>query len=157
MSDSHSATVSHAPPSGHDGSHTHDAHHVNYFAIFIALLVCTALSVVFDLVPLNGKLVTFLVLAVATAKASFVMTYFMHLKFEGGWKFVILLPTAILGVGLMVALMPDIGLHYYTPDVPQVREYQKKKSEAGAKGEAAHPLETPHDGSPANPPAKPAH
>lgn len=156
MSDAHSAAVSHEAHAGHHGSHdaAHDSHHVNYFAIFIALLVCTGLSVVFDLVPLNGVLVTCLVLAVAVAKASFVMTYFMHLKFEGGWKFVILLPTAILAVGLMVALMPDVGLHYYTPDVPQVREYQKKKLESGARGEAAHPTDESHGAGPAH---KPGH
>ncbi len=149
MSDAHSAAP-HDAQLGHHGSHhatgdAHDSHHVNYFAIFVALLVCTALSVIFDLVPLNGKLVTFLVLAVATAKATFVMTYFMHLKFEKGWKFVILLPTAILAVGLMVALMPDVGLHYYTRDVPQVREYEKKKAEAGAHGDPGHPSDAPHE------------
>lgn len=138
-----------------EATHPHDAHHVNYFAIFVALLVCTALSVVFDLVPLNGYIVTFLVLAVATAKAMFVMTYFMHLKFEGGWKFVILLPTAILAVGLMIALTPDIGLHYYTYDVPQVREYDKAHGiEFGAPhAEAEHG----HDGHSAAPADKPGH
>jgi cytochrome c oxidase subunit 4 len=110
----------------HHDAHAGGHHHVNYFAIFIALLVCTAISIVFDLLPKSGNLkylVVFLVLSVATAKALFVMTYFMHLKFEGGWKFVVLLPTAILSVGMMVALMPDIGLHYYTYDVPQVRDH----------------------------------
>jgi len=127
----------------HHDAADHDSHHVNYFAIFIALLVCTGLSVVFDLVPLNGIVVTFLVLAVATAKAMFVMTYFMHLKFEGGWKFVILMPTAILAVGLIVALMPDVGLHYYTPDSPQIRAYNKAHGK-GEHGAAAKPEETGH-------------
>ncbi len=89
------------------------------------LLICTALSVVFDLVPLNGYIVTFLVLAVATARAMFVMTYFMHLKFEGAGSSSSCCRRAILAVGLMIALTPDIGLHYYTYDVPQVREYDK--------------------------------
>lgn len=104
-------------------SHADHAHHprVNYLAIFLALCVCTALSVVFDLVPLNRRLVAVLVLAVAVAKAQYVMRYFMHLKFEGAWKYVLLLPTAILACGLPLALAPDVGLHYYTPDVPQGR------------------------------------
>lgn len=141
-----------------EATHPHDAHHVNYFAIFVALLICTALSVVFDLVPLNGYIVTFLVLAVATAKAMFVMTYFMHLKFEGGWKFVILLPTAILAVGLMIALTPDIGLHYYTYDVPQVREYDKAHGIPfpGSHPEGEHGHEE-HDGHSAAPAEKPGH
>ncbi len=101
--------------------HGHGHHHVNYFAVFMALCVCTLISIVFDLVHLPKSLIVALVLAVATAKATFVLTYFMHLKFEGNWKYIILAPTAILAVGLMIALAPDVGLHYYTPDVPQVR------------------------------------
>ena len=50
-----------------------------------------------------------LVLSVATAKALFVMMYFMHLKFEGRWKYVLLSPTVILAIGLPLALLPDIG------------------------------------------------
>lgn len=97
-------------------------HHVNYFLIFIALCICTALSVVADIVELDSKLVVgLIVLSIATAKALFVLTFFMHLKFEGAWKFVILAPTAILAMGLMLALLPDIGVHYYPTDVPQNR------------------------------------
>jgi len=107
---------------GHDG---HEAHpHVNYFAIFIALCVCTGLSIVFDLFKSESLkwVIIALVMAVACAKAMFVLTYFMHLKFEGNWKFIVLLPTTILAIGLIFALAPDIGLHYYQPDVPQVTQ-----------------------------------
>lgn len=99
-----------------------DSHHTNYWLIFLALCVCTALSVVADLIQLDNKfIVAVLVLSIASAKALFVLTFFMHLKFEGAWKFVILAPTAILAVGLMLALLPDIGVHYYPTDVPQNR------------------------------------
>lgn len=112
--------AAHAAAADHAG---HDAHpHVNYFAIFIALCICTGLSILFDLIKSESLrwVIVFLVLSVAVAKALFVLTYFMHLKFEGNWKFIILMPTTILAIGLMVALTPDIGLHYYTPDIPQV-------------------------------------
>jgi cytochrome c oxidase subunit 4 len=52
------------------------------------------------------------------------MVYFMHLKFEGQWKFVILTPTTILAMGLIIALVPDLSMHYYTPDSPQIRTAQ---------------------------------
>jgi len=114
----HTNTLAHV----HDEMEVHAGHHhVNYLAVFIALCVCTLLSIAFDVIDMPKTLTVALVLAVACAKALFVMTYFMHLKFEGAWKFIILAPTAILAVGLMVALAPDIGLHYYTLDVPQVR------------------------------------
>lgn len=127
----------------HDASH--ESHpHVNYFAIFIALCVCTALSVIFDVVHLTPTLLVVLVLAVAVAKAMFVMTYFMHLKFEGKWKFIILMPTAILAVGLMVALAPDMAMKYYPSTAPQ-QGYPKHQPgghgdahAAPAHGDAAH-------------------
>jgi len=102
-----------------------DAHpRVNYFSIFIALCVCTAISVALDLIHLTPVVLVVLVLAVAVAKALFVLTYFMHLKFEGRWKYIILAPTAILAVGLMVALSPDVAMHYYTNEAPQAKAYR---------------------------------
>jgi cytochrome c oxidase subunit 4 len=49
------------------------------------------------------------------------MLFFMHLLFERAWKYVLLAPTIILAIGIPLALLPDIGLHYYTEDVPQMR------------------------------------
>jgi cytochrome c oxidase subunit 4 len=117
---SHEAAAHDSHGHGDHGSHPH----VNYFSIFIALCVCTLLSIVFDLFksPSLKWVIISLVMAVACAKAMFVLRYFMHLKFEGNWKFIVLLPTTILAIGLIFALAPDIGLHYYQPDVPQNRE-----------------------------------
>ena len=98
----------------------HSAHHVNYLAVFVALCVFTGLSVIFDLVSFSNHAITIvLVLAVAVAKALCVMMFFMHLKFEGNWKFVLLAPTTILAIGLPLSLLPDIGVAYYTPLAPQ--------------------------------------
>ena len=60
-----------------------------------------------------------IVLAIASAKALCVMLYFMHLKFERNWKYVLLAPTFVLACGLPLALLPDVGVHYYDIDVPQ--------------------------------------
>lgn len=98
----------------------HSAHHVNYIAVFGALCIFTALSVAFDLMSFSNHAITIvLVLAVAVAKALCVMMFFMHLKFEGNWKYVLLAPTTILAIGLPLALVPDIGVAYYTPLAPQ--------------------------------------
>jgi cytochrome c oxidase subunit 4 len=102
-----------------EGTH----HHAPYFLIFIALCVCTILSVAADILQPPSKLVLIvIVLAIATAKALFVMAYFMHLKFEGRWKFLLLSPTIILACGIPLALIPDIGVHYYTDIAPQYVE-----------------------------------
>ncbi len=100
-------------PSDHPTTVT-STHGANYFLIFVALCVCTVVSVATDLVHLPGRYtLATIVLAVAVAKALFVVTYFMHLKFEGRWKFLLLTPTLILAFGLPLALLPDIGIHYY--------------------------------------------
>lgn len=140
MHDSHATT---APAPGHepDSHHAYAEHAplVNYKWIFILLCVCTVVSVIFDLVPFPRRTVAVLVLAVAVAKAQFVMRYFMHLKFEGKWKYVLLLPTAILACGIPLALAPDIGLHYYSQDIPQVEH------ESTARGGHDHAAAPSHE------------
>lgn len=70
-----------------------------------------------------------IVLTIACFKALCVLLYFMHIKFEGGWKYVLLFPTCILAVAIGVTLTPDIGLHYYDVQVPQVEEYAREQAE----------------------------
>jgi len=108
---------------------SHDTHHVNYLAIFFVLCGFTALSVIFDVVQMSKPVTIVLVLAVACAKALCVMMFFMHLKFEGNWKFVLLTPTTILAIGLPLALYPDIGASYYTNVAPQTGVWAKEISE----------------------------
>jgi cytochrome c oxidase subunit 4 len=94
-------------------------HNVNYLLIFIFLCFCTLASAICDVLPIPKLAIMVLVLGIATAKALLVMLNFMHLRFEGRWKYVLLAPTTILAIGLPLALMPDVGLHYYMVDVPQ--------------------------------------
>jgi cytochrome c oxidase subunit 4 len=116
----------------------HSAHHVNYLAVFVALCVFTALSVIFDLVSFSNHAITIvLVLAVAVAKALCVMMFFMHLKFEGNWKYVLLAPTTILAIGLPLALVPDIGVAYYTPLAPQAEWKAEMDSLHDSHGQSA--------------------
>ena len=116
----------------HEENHSHAG---TYFAVFIALCVFTGLSILADVMDFSDKNVTrVLVLTVATAKALCVMMYFMHLKFERAWKYLLLIPTGILAMALPFALFPDVGAHYYTPDVPQVREYAAQQAAGGEHG-----------------------
>ncbi|RLT20765.1 MAG: oxidase [Planctomycetota bacterium] len=119
----------HASQVAHSDDHAHDTHHVNYLAIFFVLCVCTALSVIFDVVQFSKPITIVLVMAVAITKALCVMMFFMHLKFEGNWKFVLLAPTTILAIGLPLALFPDVGASYYEPTAPQVTRWAKEISD----------------------------
>ncbi|HEY1067624.1 MAG TPA: cytochrome C oxidase subunit IV family protein, partial [Pirellulales bacterium] len=49
-------------------------------------------------------------MAVAVCKALLVASFFMHLRWEASWKYVLTLPTIGMAVFLMLALIPDIGM-----------------------------------------------
>jgi len=126
----------------------HESHFRTYVTIFFVLCIFTALSWIADLMHLaNHNLLIVIVLAIASAKALCVMAVFMHLQFERAWKYLLLAPTLILASAIPFALAPDVGLHYYTVDVPQLHEYQKRQAviEHGPNKPAGdiHPAEQP--------------
>ena len=91
-----------------------------YLIIFGILLLFTLLSFIADVIEIEQKALLYIVvLGIACMKAMCVMMYFMHLKFEGKWKYAILLPTTVLALAIPFALAPDIGVHYYDVEVPQ--------------------------------------
>jgi cytochrome c oxidase subunit 4 len=109
----------------HEEAHSHGA---TYLKVFIALCVFTVISVGADLLHFSSHtLLVAIVLPVATAKALCVMMYFMHLKFERAWKYLLLAPTIILALALPLSLRPDIGETYYVPDVQQLRDYPEQQ------------------------------
>lgn len=85
--------------------------HPNYMLIFVYLVVLTAASFVTYFV--QGTLGTLgviaFVMAVAMCKASLVGLFFMHLKFEGPWKYIMLVPPGVLAVVLVLAIIPDVA------------------------------------------------
>lgn len=56
---------------------------------------------------------TMFILLVATAKASLVILFFMHWKYERSWKFVLCIPTVLIAIIAVLALMPDIAYETY--------------------------------------------
>lgn len=130
-----------------DSQHSHPP----YKVIFGVLCLFTALSWLADEAKQRGwmtntTLVITVVLAIATAKALCVLMYFMHIKFEGRWILLLLAPTTILAIGLPLALLPDIGLHYYMPTSPQATVAEEAKREA-AEARSVPPAETvPNEG-----------
>ncbi|MCE9524832.1 MAG: cytochrome C oxidase subunit IV family protein [Planctomycetales bacterium] len=85
-----------------------------YIAVFIALCVLTAISyLVGNSATLREKtpgIMWAMMMAVSCAKASLVILFFMHLKWEANWKYVLTVPASIMSVFLMLMLIPDIGL-----------------------------------------------
>lgn len=139
MSDHATHDASHAPHA-HDAGHDEAHPHVNYWHIFYALCALTAVSWIADELKgsMGAVLLGLVVLTVASFKAMFVMLYFMHLKYEGKWKFVLLAPTMVLALAIVAALMPDIGSHYYDVQVPQVKEAAAQAAHGAAHTGSEH-------------------
>lgn len=94
-------------------AHATDAHshpHVNYMKIFWTLLVLTLAEYFYAMLTQQhfGLLITGL-LTLAIIKASLVGYYFMHVKFEGKWVFGLIIPTLVLAMIVVLALVPDIA------------------------------------------------
>ncbi len=101
---------------GHDsiegeGHKHHGPTLTTYLGVAGALAVFTASSFIFnDLVrheilsPMAGLA---LILAVAVCKAILVGAFFMHLTYDWGKLYFLIIPALILGVMMMLVLMPD--------------------------------------------------
>jgi cytochrome c oxidase subunit IV len=111
-------------------------HNVKYGMIFIFLCIFTALSVAADAIT-NRTALMLAVMLIACCKAQFVLRYFMHLKFEGKWKYVVLLPTTVLALAIPFTIAPDIAMVYYDIDVPQQNTLLEKEQKADQSGEDA--------------------
>lgn len=82
-----------------------------FTTIFIALVVLTGLSFLVansSLMeqPLRGWAA---MMIISIAKAMLVILFFMHLKWESNWKFVLTIPAAVMSALLILILIPDIG------------------------------------------------
>ena len=105
---------------GHDpqDGHGHDAGGHGgvgkYIAVFFALCGLTVISyLVGNSATLREKtpgIMWAMMMAVSCAKASLVILFFMHLKWEANWKYVLTVPASIMSIFLMLMLIPDIGL-----------------------------------------------
>jgi len=109
-----------------------------YLSVFLLLCGCTIASWLVDELQMNSAaLLIVSVLAIATLKAGCVVLYFMHLKFERNWKYVLLLPTICLAAGLPMALLPDMSLNYYTNVTPQAQRVQSENVGSAGHGSEA--------------------
>jgi len=60
----------------------HISHVKHYWVVWFILMVLMGLTVVLSRVPMPGPLNTLIALAIAAAKATLVLLFFMHLKYE---------------------------------------------------------------------------
>jgi caa(3)-type oxidase subunit IV len=88
-----------------------------YFVIFGALSVFTAVSFIVNYFVRGNYLAAgtgfVIILGVAVVKALLVATYFMHLKWDWGRLYVLIIPALVLAPMLVFALLPDIVLYWF--------------------------------------------
>ncbi|HEY0729678.1 MAG TPA: cytochrome C oxidase subunit IV family protein [Pyrinomonadaceae bacterium] len=73
-----------------------------YFAIFLALLVGTAITVLAAFVDFPWRLNTIVALSIATVKATLVVLYFMHVRYSTRLVWVIV-ASALFWMGILFA------------------------------------------------------
>ena len=97
----------------HDSGHDEQSHGSTskFLTVFAVLLILTAISFIVG----NNKAIMStpqigwtIMMAVSCAKAMLVMLFFMHLKWEANWKYVLTVPCSIMAVFLLLMLFPDI-------------------------------------------------
>jgi cytochrome c oxidase subunit 4 len=49
-------------------------------------------------------------MAVSCTKAMLVIMFFMHLKWEANWKWVLTIPASFMSIFLLLMLVPDVGM-----------------------------------------------
>lgn len=117
----------------HSHVHSHAAHHGPatvrpYFLIFALLCAFTAVSFVVNYFVRHDKMSAMtgftVILSVAVVKALLVVAIFMHLKWDWGRLYFLIIPALVLAPFLMFALLPDIVLYWskvapgFTRDAP---------------------------------------
>jgi cytochrome c oxidase subunit IV len=105
--------MSHAPAHPAHGHHEEHGSLTTYLSVFVALLILTVLSFAVgnwqDLKVKAPGIVWAFMMAVSVSKALLVILFFMHLKWEANWKYVLTVPCCIMSVFLMLMLVPDVG------------------------------------------------
>jgi len=100
----------------HGTSHDHDHSHGSvrtYMLVFLGLIVLTAISFWLGNSSLKETMPASAwagMMAVSSGKALLVILFFMHLKWEANWKYVLTIPAMMMSVFLVCMLIPDVGL-----------------------------------------------
>jgi cytochrome c oxidase subunit IV len=93
--------------------------HAPYVKVWAALLVLTVIEYEYAAYLKDYFLVLVLgLLGLALIKAGLVGWFFMHLKFEGKWVYVLLVPACIFATIIVLALCPDMVLKPETEENP---------------------------------------
>jgi cytochrome c oxidase subunit IV len=94
------------------GAHEEHGGIGKYLAVFVALCCLTSASffTYSSYWPFSKEVAWAFMMAVSCTKAMLVIMFFMHLKWEANWKWVLTIPASFMSVFLLLMLVPDVGL-----------------------------------------------
>lgn len=96
-----------------------------YIAVFLALCILSSMSFItyfeFWRNHVPTEVSRAFMMAVSCTKAMLVIMFFMHLKWEANWKWVLTVPASIMSALLIIALVPDIGLRMRAASYDRLR------------------------------------
>jgi len=94
--------------------------HAPYLKVWAALAFFTAVEYFYAFIFKELFIVLLLGLLIwAAIKAGLVGWFFMHLKFEGPWVYILIVPAAVLATILVLALTPDVVFKPETEENPE--------------------------------------
>lgn len=93
---------------------SHDASHgvTKYLIVTAALVILSSASffTTSDAWPFEAHVGWMFMMAVSCCKALLVILFFMHIKYEADWKYVLTVPASIMSLFMILALIPDVGM-----------------------------------------------
>lgn len=134
-----------------DHQFTHpEGHHgglARYIYVFIALCILTGASffTYSEYWPWQDdpQVGWAFMMAVSCTKAMLVILFFMHVKYEANWKYVLTIPAGMMSIFLLLMLVPDVGLRmdhyseerllYAAEPLPEVVDEYKSERHDGDK------------------------
>ncbi|MBL9161334.1 MAG: cytochrome C oxidase subunit IV family protein [Planctomycetaceae bacterium] len=133
----------------HSVEHGHGGSIRTYVMVALALVFLTACSY-WTYTPFwpfgdNVAIKRTWMMAVSCTKAMLVILFFMHLKWEANWKWVLTVPASMMSLLLVLALVPDVGrrMNYASRERLINAAQQPEREAAGKPGTALRPAEHP--------------
>ncbi|WP_406693757.1 cytochrome C oxidase subunit IV family protein [Singulisphaera sp. Ch08] len=126
----------------HDQEMAVESHNSQYIKIFLILIVFTISEYFYASIFANHSFLVLVIglMSMAIIKATLVGLYFMHLKFEGKWVYVMLVPAGILAMVLTFALFPDVAMQPITEENPDLEGIETAPLQPGAAVSMLRPL-----------------
>jgi len=133
----------------HSAEHGHGGSIRTYVMVALALVFLTACSY-WTYTPFwpfgdNLAIKRTWMMAVSCTKAMLVILFFMHLKWEANWKWVLTVPASMMSLLLVLALVPDVGRRMRGASRERLTHAAELSAPpaAGKSGTASHPAEHP--------------